>query len=306
MVIRLLVIDETKIIENINKIKKTNDIIMVLKDNAYGIGICRMINIAKKCNINFFAVKNIDEAIFVKSLFKESNVLLLGKTNKKEISKIIKHNIIPTINDYTDYLLFKENNIKSHLEIDIGMNRFGIKNNYLAIINDNIITSIYIHLYNNNIDKNIRFIEELGNKYNKKIHIGGSVAYGKTKSTIRIGRMLYENAIKMYGEIVNIKKVKELETVGYEGLYNVTNDSYIGICNIGYKNGLNVYSESEVSINNKMYKLVGKVCMDQCFLLIDDSIKIGDKVEFIGEKIDISIFLKENNMTFYEALLFLN
>ena len=46
--------------------------------------------------------------------------------------------------------------------------------------------------------------------------------------------------------------------------------------------------------------------MDQCFLLIDDSIKIGDKVEFIGEKIDISTFLKENNMTFYEALLFLN
>ena len=144
MVIRVLVIDELRIIENINRIKQTNEIIMVLKDNAYGIGICRMINIAKKCNINFFAVKNIDEAIFVKALYNDSRVLLLGKANKKEIEKIIKYHIIPTINDYTDYLLFKENNIKSHLEIDIGMNRFGIKNNYLAIINDNIITDIYI------------------------------------------------------------------------------------------------------------------------------------------------------------------
>ena len=302
----MLVIDELRIIENINKIKKTNDIIMVLKDNAYGIGICKMINIAKKCNINFFAVKNIDEAIFVKSLYKESNVLLLGKINRKEINEIIKYGIIPTINDYTDYLLFKENNIESHLEIDIGMNRFGIKNNYLAIINDNIITAIYIHLYNNNIGKNIKFIEELGNKYNKKIHIGGSVAYGMTKSTIRIGRMLYENSISMYGEIVNIKKVKELETVGYDGLFNVTKDSYIGVCDIGYKNGLNVYSRSNVMINDKLYKLVGKVCMDQSFILIDDSVKIGDKVEFIGNNIDMSKFLKENNMTFYEALLFLN
>ena len=130
---------------------------------------------------------------------------------REEIEKIIKYHIIPTINDYTDYLLFKENNIKSHLEIDIGMNRFGIKNNYLAIINDNIITDIYIHLYNTNIDKNIRFIEELGKKYNKNIHIGGSVAYGKTKATIRIGRLLYDNAISMHGEIVNIKNTSKTD-----------------------------------------------------------------------------------------------
>ena len=46
--------------------------------------------------------------------------------------------------------------------------------------------------------------------------------------------------------------------------------------------------------------------MDQCFILIDDSVSIGDKVEFIGENIDINTFISDNNMTFYEALLFLN
>ena len=35
------VINENIIIENINRIKKTNDIIWVLKDNAYGMGLCR-------------------------------------------------------------------------------------------------------------------------------------------------------------------------------------------------------------------------------------------------------------------------
>lgn len=301
----MLEIDESIIIENINKIKKTNDIIMVLKDNAYGIGICRMINIAKKCNINFFAVKNIEEAILIKSLYNNSKVLLLGKIKTKEISKIIKYGIIPTINDYTDYLLFKENNIESHLEIDVGMNRFGIKNNYLAIINDTIISAIYVHIYDKNALKYINFIEELGKRYNKKIHIGGSVAYGKTNETLRVGKILYENCFSMYGEIVNIKKAKELETVGYDGLYSLVKDSYIGICNIGYSNGLSVYNNSRVFINYKSYYVVGKTCMDQTFILVDETIKIGDKVEFIGKNIDINEFLLNNNMTFYEALLFL-
>ena len=300
------IIDESVIMENIKRIRKTNELIMVLKDNAYGIGICRMVNIAKKCNIDFFAVKSIDEAIFIKSLYKKSKVLLLGKVNKKEINKIIKYKLIPTINDYTDYLLFKENNIKCHLEIDVGMNRFGIKNNYLAIINDSIVDEIYIHLYNNELDKNIKFIEELGKKYNKKIHIGGSVAYGKTNLKIRVGKMLYDNAIYFYGSIVNIKRVRDLETIGYEGLYNVKEDSLIGICDIGYKNGLNNYSKSEVIINGRKYKLIGKTCMDQCFILIDEFIKIGDKVEFIGKNIDKNEFLRANNMTIYEALLLLN
>ena len=210
MVINLKYINETKIIDNINKIKKTNKVILVLKDNAYGVGICRMVNIAKKCDINFFAVKDIEEAIFIRALHKEAKILILGKVKKKDIKQIIKLKLIPTINDYTDYLLFKENNINSHLEIDVGMNRFGIKNNYLAIINDPLIEEIYIHLYNESITDKISFIEQLGNTYNKKIHIGGSIAYGKTNSKIRIGRMIYDNSIEFYGEIINLKKVKEL------------------------------------------------------------------------------------------------
>ena len=299
------IIDENVIIENINNIKKTNDFIMVLKDNAYGIGICRMINIAKKCNINFFAVKNIEEAKFVRHLFKEAKILVLGKINKYEIKEIINYDLIPTINDYTDYLLFKENNVKCHLEIDAGMNRFGIKNNYLAIINDPLIEEIYIHLYGVEAVDKIRFIENLGKKYNKKIHIGGSIAYGLTNSKLRIGKMLYDNCLSFYGKIINIKRIKELDTVGYEGLYKSKKEDYIGICDIGYQNGLDIYSKSKVCINSGIYNLIGRTCMDQCFILIDETVKIGDIVEFVGKNISIDSFLKQNNMTFYEALLFL-
>ena len=72
------VINENVIIDNINRIKKTNDIILVVKDNAYGIGICRMVNIAKKCNIDYFAVKNIEEAMFVRALYPKSKIYILN------------------------------------------------------------------------------------------------------------------------------------------------------------------------------------------------------------------------------------
>ena len=305
MVIIVKIINEEAIISNIKRIKETNDLIIVLKDNAYGIGICRMIRLAKICGVNFFAVKNIEEAIFVRALAKDSKILILGKIKKKDIKQVIGLKLIPTINDYTDYLLFKENNIKSHLEIDVGMNRFGIKNNYLAIINDPIIEEVYIHLYDSNIDEKIRFIEKIGKSYKKKVHIGGSVAYGKTINKLRVGKMLYDNCIEFNGKIINIKKVKELETVGYEGLYNVKKESLIGICNLGYSNGLNVYSHSRVFINDKYYELIGKTCMDQCFIKIDSNVKIGDNVEFIGKNISLEVFSKDNNMLVYEALLFL-
>ena len=175
----------------------------------------------------------------------------------------------------------------------------------MAIINDPIVDEIYIHVYDENVNEKIKFIEQLGKSYHKKIHIGGSVCYGKTNSKLRIGRLIYENSLEFYGEIVNIKKVKELETVGYFGLYNNNKESYIGVCNIGYSNGLAVYSKSRVCINDKFYELVGRCCMDQCFIKIDDTISINDKVEFIGKHIGIDVFSKENNMLVYEALLFL-
>mgnify|MGYP003323064015 CR=1 FL=1 len=43
--------------------------------------------------------------------------------------------------------------------------------------------------------------------------------------------------------------------------------------------------------------------MDQCFILIDEHVKIGDKVEFFGEKITEDEFILKNNISKYELFL---
>ncbi|MDE5855759.1 MAG: alanine racemase [Anaeroplasmataceae bacterium] len=292
--------------KNIKTILKTNQLMLVVKDDAYGFGINRVVPLAKKLWVKDFAVKSIEEGKLVKSIYKEANVLVLGKIKRKDLIDLKKYNLIPTINDYDDYIIFKENKIPCHLAIDTGMNRFGMKSGFLAIINDSIVKAIYTHCYNDQNRHKIKFMERLSKDYLKPIHIGGSIAYNQTKEMLRVGRMVYENALYFYGQIVNIKHLKKGETIGYDGLYQAPNDVIIGVCNIGYSDGLNLFYHGNVQIKNKFYSVVGRCCMDHCFILVDEDVQIEDEVEFFGKTISEDQFAEYNHMTKYEMFLQIN
>ncbi len=306
MVISMRIINNEVLRKNIQSILKTNAVMLVVKDNAYGFGICNVVNIAKAMHVRDFAVKSVSEGTFIKMIYKEANVLILGKIDPKDIKEIKKYNLIPTINDYDDYLLFKENQIPSHLAIDTGMNRFGMKSGYLAVINDSIVKAIYTHCYDDNNSTKIKTLERLSKNYLKPVHIGGSVAYGKTKEMLRVGRIIYENALYFYGQIVNIKHLKNGETIGYDGVYEAKGTEIVGICNVGYSDGLNLFYHGSVCIHGAYYSVIGKCCMDHCFILIDDNVKILDEVEFFGKTIPEDEFIKQNRMTKYEMFLQIN
>ena len=67
--------------KNIQSILKTNAVMLVVKDNAYGFGICNVVNIAKAMHVRDFAVKSVSEGTFIKminfSLFGLGSRLLL-------------------------------------------------------------------------------------------------------------------------------------------------------------------------------------------------------------------------------------
>ena len=148
-------------------------------------------------------------------------------------------------------------------------------------------------------------IESLAKRYNKKLHIGGSLAYGYTNNMLRIGRMVYDGSISFTGNIINIKRVYKGESVGYDSSYYANEDILVGVCDVGYSNGLNLFYGGRVFINGYYYKVIGKCCMDCCFILIDDRVNLGDEVEFFGNKIHIDDFCLENKMSKYEAFFVL-
>lgn len=297
------VIDYSQIEENIKMIKKTNDIILVVKNNAYGFGINRIVEIALKNDITMFAVNKIEEAIELRGLT-DKDILLFGYC-VGYIDEIIKYQIIPTANSLDEIAIFNKHKIYYALEIDIGMNRFGIKEYNESIFNDPYLHHIYAHFYNENINysKIIKEIKALCYKYNKKCHFGGSMLYSKTNEALRLGKLVYSDALKLYGNVVMIKSLVKGESVGYDSLYKAEGDELIAVVDIGYYNGLRVKYDGYTYINNNRYKVVGKICMNHSFVKVDNNVFVGDRVEFFGENISVYEFLSHNNMTEYECFL---
>lgn len=140
------VINETVLLNNIKRLQKTNPLMLVVKDDAYGFGMNRLVLLGEKLNITSYGVRNLEEAVRLRSLAKKADILIFGKV-KQDPFLLRSCDLIMTVNDYDDYLFAKKYKIRAHLAIDVGMNRFGMKTGYLALINDPLIEAIYTHLY---------------------------------------------------------------------------------------------------------------------------------------------------------------
>ena len=88
-------------------------------------------------------------------------------------------------------------------------------------------------------------------------------------------------AITLYSEIIDIKKIKKNDIVGYGAMFTAPSDITIATIPIGYADGL-PKNIKHVAINNKQYNIVGEMCMDMICVQVDDNVKLYDKVILIG------------------------
>ncbi|MBE6144655.1 MAG: alanine racemase [Firmicutes bacterium] len=117
----------------------------------------------------------------------------------------------------------------------------------------------------------------------------------------------YKSAFKLYSEIVQIKKLKKGEKVGYNGNYKAKEDIVIGIVPIGYSDGyMRTNKNSYVVINNKRYQVIGDVSMGMIAVKLDNGVKIYDKVTLIGERISIFEVAYHNHTIIYEIMCLIN
>lgn len=103
-------------------------------------------------------------------------------------------------------------------------------------------------------------------------------------------------AFSLYSEVISIHMVKKGEAIGYGASYIAKEDTYVAVVPIGYYDGIKK-SFKEVAINNKLYPIVGEVCMDMIQIKVDKTVKVNDKVEIFGNKIsikDLSLKTGEN------------
>lgn len=349
-------IDCNKLENNIKEIKnKYNDYkyyIGVVKANCYGHGI-ESIKYLIKGGINYLATSSLEEALKIRKLYKDISILVLEPIHYEDILVATKNNIDITIDnkDSFDKLINNNINIKFHIKIDSGMNRFGFKDkNDVKYVFDNSnecvkLIGIYTQLYSgagNSLKKELEQFKDLTSLIDLNkidiVHIDRSLTleqHGKIEfaNGIRLGILMYgfnkyryplswkrklynkifrikdnykesilnlDTVLKFYTEVIETKKVSSNEIIGYGGMYDNKSDVIVGILPYGFADYLFI-NKSYVYINGKKYNIVVNY-MDVTSVIIDESVKVGDKVEIFGDNIGIRKASRLANANVYKTI----
>ncbi len=98
---------------------------------------------------------------------------------------------------------------------------------------------------------------------------------------------ILKNVISLKAQIVQIRSVKKGEFIGYGEHFYTNEETLVGVLALGYADGLMraLGNRIQVAINNQLAPLIGKVCMDQCFVKLNNiEAKEGDEVILFGDK----------------------
>ncbi|GAA9402916.1 alanine racemase [Helicobacter pylori] len=98
---------------------------------------------------------------------------------------------------------------------------------------------------------------------------------------------ILKNVISLKAQIVQIRSVKKGEFIGYGEHFYTNEETLVGTLALGYADGLMraLGNRIQVAINNQLAPLIGKVCMDQCFVKLNNiQAKEGDEAILFGDK----------------------
>jgi alanine racemase len=312
-------------------------IIPVIKANAYGHGATRVCEFLIKKGIDTFAVSLLEEALELRQIDKNIKIIMMGAILSDQLMIAANHHIDITLYDESlipDILACK-NSLNIHLKIDTGMHRYGLTDevSILSAIHQienqhkHNLVGIYTHFstaneneayYNKQLDAFKHILSHIKHKP-PMIHISNSSSTLKYEKNytftthVRYGISLYgltldepkedlKPVMSLKSNVVQIKHLKKSEYLGYGASYQAKKDEYIAILPIGYADGfIRKNKKGYVEINQKLYKIVGIICMDACFIKVDESIQIGDTAILFGGMISIDDVAKRLDTINYEV-----
>jgi alanine racemase len=215
------------------------------------------------------------------------------------------------------------NNLKLHIKIDSGMGRIGVtdEQQLLALyekvqLHENVmVEGIFTHFatadeedttyFENQLTK-FKQLLQLCPKKPAIVHAANTAtALIKDEScqfdAVRFGISMYgltpspyvesilpfslHRAMSFETELVHVKKIQAGDGVGYGASFIATEDCYIGTLPVGYADGvIRRLSGQDVLIDGKRVPIIGRICMDQCMILLPNAYTIGEKVVLIGKQ----------------------
>ncbi len=219
--------------------------------------------------------------------------------------------------------LLEQGSLKFHIKINCGMNRFGFVNTELEklvstvfahpLVSENIVGLMThypqsdedeLQVHNIQVKKFIKAYDFLKQFFNFEfIHSENTAAFLLKYESLdfcnyaRLGILLYgyksmkhhlqlHPTMYLHNRVVSIKNVKKDDYLGYGENNKVAKDTRVAICPLGYGDGvIGERNKYPVYINGNMYNILNNISMSHTYIEVDETVKVGDVVEYYGDNI---------------------
>lgn len=298
------------------------ELFAVVKANGYGHGAVQVAKAAIEAGATGLAVSNLDEALELRRANIVEPILVLSYVSIEFVPLAITNDITLTATNLEwikNLNNIVKQSIKIHLKIDSGMGRVGLNdidemkeaNQILksnSLINfeglfthfakaDSLDTS-YVALQQERFTKaidifgrDIKYIHASNSAlalwhdaWESNLVRFGVAMYGMNPSGTEVKEpFILKQALTLETEITHVKQLEQGEKVGYGITYETSEKEWIATLPIGYADGLiRKYQGFEVLVNGKKMPIVGRICMDQCMIKLDEKLPVGTKVTIFG------------------------
>ena len=330
-------------VKQIKDLHPTKEIFAVVKANGYGHGDAEVSKVAIEAGVSCLAVSGLDEALRLRNSGIEVPILVLGMTRLKDVPLAAENNISLTAHDemWIEHLvsLPLTTPVKVHLKIDSGMHRLGLMTEEQVQKNFNILKTapmvevegVFTHMATADSDKEYlghqietfkRLIANLDLSGVKYVHLENTATLLQKEFDfdhgIRLGLGLYginpdkefipiefelKPALKLLSNLVQVKKIKKGDKVGYGATYEAQEDEWIGVVPIGYADGwTRSHQGRHVIVNGYECEIIGRVCMDQMMIRLPKQFPMGTEVTLIGDGMPVERVAAEVGTISYEIL----
>ena len=288
----------------------------VVKNNAYGLGVERVVPALLKEGCSRFFVALAVEGEKVRSLAPDADIFVLQGIGDDCFEIFKRARLTPVIANPDMWEFWKKNRvegIRPVLNVETGLNRLGFRAQDVAKLTESdkkefsfLLSHLSCadepyHFMNRHQIEAFNEISKLfpdtpltlsasdgiflGENYQKDMVRLGAAMYGLNTAPDRQNKM--ETVVYLKAPVLQIAEVEKGEYIGYGASYKTARKMKIAIVSIGYADGLPraLAGRGRVFFNGQEIRLVGRLSMDNLMCDISDvcGLKEGDFVDILNE-----------------------
>ena len=309
----------------------------MVKADAYGLGAERVARTLERLDPWGFGVATVAEAEELRALAITRPIVIFTPILPGDFDAAIRANLTPSLSDVAAIARWTETGLPWQLAIDTGMSRAGIRWDEVDCLADVLTANppqgVFTHFHSAEKDDASRSIQE--ERFASAlarlpirpamIHAENSPAIehrGPSPWTVaRPGIFLYgvgsgnsaaivpDPVVSLRARIVDIRTVRDGETVSYSGTYRADGDRRIATLGIGYGDGYRraLSNRGSVLVAGVRVPIAGNVTMDMTMIDVTDvPCGVGDVATLIGadgdDRIDVSEVAAFGEISPYEVL----